>query len=108
MKGLPSWFMALWCVLMPLTSFLLIPSAQGTIPAYMLAFVSTFFVIVGRDSRQANIQRRLYFTVALLVAGVWLVLFFGSQLGNFLSGWRDLGGVVFDKPHRPQVFFRVG
>ena len=54
MKGLPNWFMALWCVLMPLTSFLLIPSVQGTIPAYILAFVSVFFVIVSRERRATN------------------------------------------------------
>jgi len=106
MKGLPSWFMALWCVLMPLTSFLLIPSAQGTIPAYMLAFVSTFFVIVGRDSGQANIQRRLYFTVALLVAGIWLLLLCGSQLGHFLSDRRDFGEMFLNNPSDTRVVFR--
>src|SRR5260221_966665 len=106
MKGLPSWFMALWCVLMPLTSFLLIPSAQGTIPAYMLAFVSTFFVVVGRDSGQANIQRRLYFTVALLVAGIWLLLLCGSQLGHFLSDRRDFGEMFLNNPSDTRVVFR--
>ncbi len=106
MKGLPSWFMALWCVLMPLTSFLLIPSAQGTIPAYTLAFVSTFFVIVGRDSGQANIQRRLYFTVALLVAGIWLLLLCGSQLGHFLSDRRDFGEMFLNNPSDTRVVFR--
>jgi hypothetical protein len=106
MKGLPSWFMALWCVLMPLTSFLLIPSAQGTIPAYMLAFVSAFFVIVGRDSGQANIQRRLYFTVALLVAGIWLLLLCGSQLGHFLSDRRDFGEMFLNNPSDTRVVFR--
>ncbi len=106
MKGLPSWFMALWCVLMPLTSFLLIPSAQGTIPAYMLAFVSACFVIVGRDSGQANIQRRLYFTVALLVAGIWLLLLCGSQLGHFLSNRRDFGDMFLNNPSDTRVVFR--
>jgi hypothetical protein len=94
MKGLPSWFMPLWCVLMPLTSFLLIPSVQGTIPAYILAFVSLFFVIVGRDSGQANIQRIRYFTVVLLVAGIWLLLLCGSQLGHLLSNRHDFGDML--------------
>jgi hypothetical protein len=31
--GLPRWFMLLWCVVMPITSFLIIPSIQGIIPA---------------------------------------------------------------------------
>src|SRR5260221_14148529 len=108
MKGLPSWFMALWCVLMPLTSFLLIPSAQGTIPAYMLAFVSACFVIVGRDSGQANIQRRLYFTVALLVAGVWLRVFFGGQPGDFLLHRGVFGRLFLNNPDDRYVVVRAG
>src|SRR5260221_11245378 len=103
MKGLPSWFMALWCVLMPLTSFLLIPSAQGTIPAYMLAFVSACFVIVGRDSGQANIQRRLYFTVALLVAGILLLLLLGGQPGKFLSNRREFCANLLEKSNHKRV-----
>jgi O-Antigen ligase len=94
MKGLPSWFMPLWCVLMPLTSFLLIPSVQGTIPAYVLGFVSLFFVIVGRDSGQANIERIRYFRVVLLVAGIWLLLLCGSQLGHLLSNRHDFGDML--------------
>src|SRR6266481_6039250 len=48
MKGLPNWFIPLWCIAMPVTSLLIVPSVQGTIPAYMLAFVSAFFVLVSR------------------------------------------------------------
>jgi hypothetical protein len=106
MKGLPSWFMPLWCVLMPLTSFLLIRSAQGTIPAYMLAFVSVFFVIVGRDSGQANIQRTRYFTVALLVAGIWLLLLCGSQLGHLISNRHDFGDLFLNNPSDTRVVLR--
>src|ERR1700738_1352240 len=93
-KGLPGWFIALWCLLMPLTSFLLIPSVQGTIPAYVLGFVSLFFVIVGRDSGQANIERIRYFRVVLLVAGIWLLLLCGSQLGPLLSNRHDFGDML--------------
>src|ERR1700730_12730006 len=53
-RGLPNWFIALWCVLMPLTSVLLIPSVQGTIPAYVLAFTSVFFVILSRNDGQPS------------------------------------------------------
>ena len=86
--------MPLWCVFMPLTSRLLIPSVQGTIPAYIMAFVSVFFVIVGRDSGQANIQRIRYFRVVLLVAGIWLLLLCGSQLGHLLSNRHHFGDML--------------
>src|SRR6516165_2815116 len=91
MKGLPFWFMPLWCTLMPLTSFLLIRSVQGTIPAYVLAFVSAGFVMVSSNDRHQNIQRTRYLMVALAVAGIWLLLFCGSQLGHLVSNRHDFG-----------------
>src|SRR5271165_2184049 len=106
MKGLPSWFMPLWCTVMPVTSFVLIPSMQGTVPAYMLAFVSAFFVIMSRDGGQLNFQRTRYFTVALLVAGIWLLLFCGSQLGHLLSNRRDFGDMSLINPGDTRVVFR--
>ena len=107
MKGLPSWFMPLWCILMPLTSFLLIPSVQGTIPAYMLAFVSAFFVIV--ESRRRAIKHPanpLLHDWLLLVAGIWLLLLCGSQLGHLLSNRHDFGDMFLINPSDTRVVFR--
>jgi hypothetical protein len=106
MKGLPCWLMPLWCGVMPLTSFLLIPSVQGTIPAYVLAFASMFFVILSRNDGQPNIQRTLYFKVALLVAGIWLLLLCGSQLGHLLSNRYDFGDMILNKPSDTRVVLR--
>ena len=106
MKGLPIWFIPVWCTLMPLTSFLLIPSVQGTIPAYMLAFASAFFVMLSRNDGQSNIQRDHYFTVALLVAGIWLLLFCGSQLGHLLSDRHDFGEMSLINTNDTRVVFR--
>lgn len=108
MKGLPCWFMPLWCTVMPLTSFVLIPSVQGTIPAYMLAFASAFFVILSRDGGQSSIQRARYFTVALLVAGIWLLLLCGSQLGHLLSNRHDFGDMSLINSSDTRVAFRAG
>src|SRR5271165_3232502 len=106
MKALLGWFMALWCVSMPLTSFLLIPSAQGTIPAYMLAFASAFLVILSRDGGQSSIQRTRYFKVALIMAGIWLLLLCGSQLGHLVSNRRDFGDMFLNNPTDTRVAFR--
>jgi len=106
MKGLPSWFMPLWCTVMPLTSFVLIPSMQGTVPAYMLAFVSAFFLMLSRDGAEASIQRARYFTVALLVAGIWILLFCGSQLEHLLSNRHDFGEMSLINPSDTRVVFR--
>ncbi len=106
MKGLPSWFIALWCLLMPLTSFLLIPSVQGTIPAYVLGFASVFFVILSRDGGQRSIQRVRYFKVAILMAGVWFLLLCGSQLGHLVSNRHDFGDMFLNSPNDTRVVFR--
>jgi len=104
--GIPGWFMPLWCTVMPVTSFLLIPSIQGTIPAYVLAFVSVFFVILSRDNGQANIERTRYFTAALVVAGLWVLLLCGSQLGHLLSDRTSFGEMTLIDPDDARVIFR--
>ena len=99
--------MALWCIVMPLTSFLLIPSAQGTIPAYVLGFASVFLVIFSRDWRQpATVSELRYFKIALLLAGSWLLLLCGSQLGHLLSDRRDFGDMVMNSPDDTRVVLR--
>jgi hypothetical protein len=105
-KGLPEWFVALWCVLMPLTSFLIMPSVQGTIPAYLLAFASVFFVILSRNGGQPNIRRIRYFKVALLVAGAWVLLLCGSQLGHIFSDRYDFGDMFLNNPGDTRVVLR--
>jgi O-Antigen ligase len=105
-SGLPGWFIALFCTVMPLNSFVLIPSVQGTVPAYMLAFASAFFVITSRDGGESNVQRARYFRIALAVAGIWLLLFCGSQLGHLLSNRRDFGDMNLINPDNPAVLFR--
>ena len=106
MKGLPTWFVPLWCTVMPLTSLLIIPSLQGTIPAYVLAFVSAFFVIVGRDEGQPNVQRSRYFITALILAGIWLLLLCGSQLGHLLSNRHDFGDMFLINSDDTRVVLR--
>jgi hypothetical protein len=106
MKGLPGWFMPLWCAVMPLTSVLLIPSVQGTIPAYVLAFVSVFFVILSRHGGKPSRQRTAYFTVAIVVAGIWLLLLCGSQLGHLVSNRHGFGDMFLIEPTDTTVVLR--
>ena len=106
MKGLPFWFMPLWCTLMPLTSFVLIPSVQGTIPAYVLAFVSACFVIVSHNGAEQNVQRTRYIMATLAVAGIWLLLLSGSQLGHLISDRHDFGDMFLIDQNDTSVVFR--
>jgi hypothetical protein len=106
MKGIPNWFIALWCLLMPVTSFLVIRSAQGTIPAYVLAFISLGFVIFGRDSGQPCIQRGRYISLAVAMGAIWLLLLCGSQLGHLVSDRHDFGDMFLNNPSDTRVVLR--
>jgi len=106
MKGIPNSFVALWCVLMPVTSFLVIRSAQGSIPAYIFAFISVGLVILGRDSGQPCLQRRHYITLAVTMGAIWLLLLCGSQLGHLISGRRDFGELFLNNPSDTRVVLR--
>ena len=98
--------MAVWCVLMPVTSFLLIPSAQGTIPAYVLGFASVFLVILSREGGRPSTQQTHYFKVALVMAGIWLLLLCGSQVGHMVSNRRDFGDMILNNPSDTRVVLR--
>jgi hypothetical protein len=105
-KELPDFFMALWCILMPVTSFLLIPSVQGTIPAYVLGFASVFLVLFSRNGEEPAIEQSRYFKLVLLVAGLWLLLLCGSQLGHLLSNRHDFGDMMLNSPTDTRVVLR--
>jgi hypothetical protein len=96
MKGVPEWFMALWCVIMPLTTLLIIPSVQGTIPAYALAFVSVLLVILSHNRGEQSARRIQYITITVIVAGIWFLLLCGSQLGHLMSGRHDFGDMFLN------------
>src|SRR5262249_35076284 len=72
----------------------------------MLAFVSAFFVLLSRDFEQTSIQRNRYFVTALLVAGIWLLLLCGSQMGHLLSNRHDFGQMTLINPDDTRVVFR--
>jgi hypothetical protein len=108
MKGFPGWFIPLWCTVMPLTSFLLVPAIQGTIPAYMLAFASVLFVVLSRsENGQTNIRRTRYVALALLIAGIWLLLVCGSQLAHLISNRHDFGDMFLINTEDTRVVFRT-
>jgi hypothetical protein len=91
---------------MPVTSLLLIPSVQGTIPAYVLAFLSALFVLLIRRDGQPSIQRIRYLKFALIMAGIWLLLLCGSQFGHLLSNRSGFGDIFLIDPEDPRILLR--
>jgi hypothetical protein len=98
--------MALWCLLMPVTSVLVVPSIQGTVPAYMMAFASVGLAFFRVDPYGAA-QKQKYFTALARILLVWTLLVCGSQLGHLMSSRTGFGGLLMvDMGDSTDVVFR--
>lgn len=93
MEQLEECFVALWCLLMPLTSFVIIPSVQGTVPAYLMGFASIGFVLL--RIRYGAVSRPIlgYFKILTYSALMWIIFLVGSQIGNILHPQLDLKSI---------------
>jgi hypothetical protein len=98
--------MPLWCLVMPITSLLIVPSIQGTIPAYLMAFASLALVLPSREDAWFESQRARYLSIALLLAGLWLFLFCASQLAHILSDRQSFGDLSLIRPDDQRVLLR--
>jgi hypothetical protein len=100
-------FVAIWCLVMPVTSLLVVPSIQGTTPAYILAFLSLIFVLVRVKAEGLNQRNRAYFCFLLLASLVWLALLIGSQAGHILDNRRDFSGAFLINDLDDKILFRT-
>ena len=93
---------------MPITSLLIVPSIQGTIPAYLMAFSSLALVLPNRERENAwfESQRARYLTTALLLAGIWLLLLCGSQLTHIISDRQHFGDLLLVRDDDRRVLLR--
>jgi hypothetical protein len=85
MRKLEEYYVAFWCLTMPITSFLIIPVVQGTIFAYMLAFGSLGLVLLKVNAGHVSQQVISYFKMFALVFMLWIVLLCGSQLADMVN-----------------------
>jgi hypothetical protein len=98
--------MPLWCLVMPITSLLIVPSIQGTIPAYLMAFASLALVLPSREDGWFESQRARYLSIALLLAGLWLLLFSASQLAHIISDRHTFGDLSLIRNDDRRVLLR--
>jgi hypothetical protein len=85
MQALEKYYVAIWCLFMPVTSLVIIPAVQGTIIAYVFGMASIGFVLLKINSGQMSAQVAGYFKSLLMVAVLWTVLFVGSQLSDMVN-----------------------
>ena len=53
-----------------------------------------------------EVQRNRYLSIAFLCAGIWLLLFCGSQFGHLVSNRHGFGDLVLIRPDDTRVLFR--
>jgi hypothetical protein len=99
-------FIAIWCLVMPMTSLLVVPSIQGTTPAYIFAFLSLFFVLVRLKTQGLNPVNRSYVFFLLALGLIWLGLLAGSQLGHIIDDRSDFSGAFLINDLDTKILFR--
>jgi hypothetical protein len=99
-------FIAIWCLVMPITSLLIVPSIQGTLPAYAFAFLSILLVIVRLRTQGMNQENSKYLTLMSLIFIIWVALVAGSQLGHVIDNRKDFTGAYLVNNTDDTVLFR--
>ena len=107
MQKLEEIFVAIWCVLMPVTGTSLLPSVQGTIPAYMMAFGSIIFVLLRLRFGEMTPALRGYLRAAVLTFLGWAFLLGASQLGLLLSDRTNFQDISMIDPNDLKVVLRT-
>jgi hypothetical protein len=106
MRKLETAFVASWCVVMPVTSFLLVPHVQGTTPAFIMAFLS-FGLFLGRLKADGLTKtNRQYLSFLVIAAFLWLVLLVGSQIGHIIDDRKNFDGAFLINEEDQKIVFR--
>jgi hypothetical protein len=100
-------FVAVWCFFMPVTGTVLIPSIQGTIPAYLMAFGSVVFVLLRIQRGQVPPAVASYFKSLLVVFFLWLFFLVASQTELILSNRHSFFGINMLDPNDTKIVFRT-
>jgi hypothetical protein len=100
-------YMRIWCVVMPVTGTVLIPSIQGTVPAYMMGFASVLFVFFRLRGGEVPQEVVGYLKALGAVVGLWLFLFVASQVTLLVSDRHDFAGVNLTEPDDPKIVLRT-
>lgn len=97
-------YFSIWVFFIPITSVLVIPSIQGTLPAYFFAFLSILVVLL---TKQRVTQWRTYFTRLSVILFVYLFLAIISQaLNSFTNNPAFVGILLVDNFDATTTVFR--
>jgi hypothetical protein len=106
MRRFEELYVMIWCVVMPITGTVLLPSVQGTTPSYMMAFGSLILVFMKVRSGEIPPTVLRYLKTFLSLFLLWLMLLVASQLGLMASSRHDFGNVNLVDMQDDTVVFR--
>ena len=98
-------FLAIWLLVLPISSIILIPSQKGTTPAYMLSFLSIPFGLL-MVPRKRGVYLA-YFTLSIVV---FVAMNAAAQLGDSVISSLDFSTLTMLNPYengdvlRPSMF----
>jgi hypothetical protein len=94
-----------WALFLPISSVLLIPSIQGTIPGYLFAFISIFLVLF---VYKMQIHKLLILKDLTIFLYVFTLINLISQLCNIFFDIPDISYLRLVEPENPfQIVFRT-
>ena len=106
MRKLEAAFVASWCVVMPVTCFLVVPGVQGTTPAYIMGFLSFGLFLTRLKAEGLTKTNRQYLSFLFIAAFLWLVLLVGSQLGHIIDDRKNFDGAFLINEDDQKIVFR--
>ncbi|KZE14008.1 hypothetical protein [Priestia aryabhattai] len=97
-------FFYFWSFFIPIASYLIIPTAQGTLPSYILAFLSVFVAIFTKQYRS---QLTDYLVDIFAILGIFILLTLVSQLIDGILPIANLDGLrLIDPLNTSKIQFR--
>jgi len=98
-------FSILFCASLPLCTFLLVPTIEGTIFPYLMGLGTLLFALFGWAGLRTDVWNS-YLKSLACCAGFWIFFFSASQLGNYMGTLQSFEYLNLIKPEIPGILFR--
>ncbi|MGG0492189.1 hypothetical protein ABEY62_04210 [Priestia megaterium] len=99
-----NYFFYFWSFFIPIASYLIFPTVQGSLPSYVLALLSVFVVIF---AKQYRFQLKYYLLDITIILTIFISLTLVSQLINGMLSIPNLDGLrLIDSIDTSKIQFR--
>ncbi|WP_437191069.1 hypothetical protein [Planctomicrobium sp. SH527] len=99
--------MAIWCAVMPISTVLIIPTIQGTLPAVMVSVLSVFWILSSRKGWTTFTLTALFLGLLFIVSQAVLRSFGTIQLENLRAIENDVQSLEFRTTTITQTLYLI-